>query len=196
MLKRETPMNNRRAFTVIELLTCVVIIAVLLGILLPSMTAVRRSAKEAAQKAQFATVGIALDAFKQDYGDYPPSNITPPPPFHYCGAQKLSEALLGWDLMGVHLDTEWTADGWNVAHTHYFYDANVAAEMDRRKGPYLETTSAFMLGDLFNNPAPLGPGTFVLCDVFGVRKIANATGKIVTAGAQSSTIRQIPTARA
>ena len=62
-------MNNRKAFTIVELLTVVTIIALLLGILLPSIAMVRTKAKETAQKAQFVTIEMALEAFKQDYGE-------------------------------------------------------------------------------------------------------------------------------
>ena len=68
-------MNNRKAFTIVELIMVVIIIALLLGILLPAVSTIRTKAKETAQKAQFATIDMALEAFKQDYGDYPPSGM-------------------------------------------------------------------------------------------------------------------------
>ena len=161
---------------------------------------VRTKAKETAQKAQFATIDMALDAFKQDFGDYPQSNLNQPPtPPNYCGAQELAEALVGWDLMGFHPKTAWRADGYSDASNgNASYDpgktrldaSGVPITYSERKGPYLEvaTANAFKLGDLFNfsaySPAnPLAPNTFVLCDVFRVRKLTNSTGKPVIAGA-------------
>jgi type II secretory pathway pseudopilin PulG len=180
-------MNDRKAFTIVELITSVTIIALLLGILLPSVSMIRSKAKETAQKAQFATIDMALDTFKQDYGDYPPSNwleIPPLPPItNYCGAQKLTEALVGWDLMGFHPKSNWRALG-NVVDSGA-YDSTTA-NLQERKGPYLElaTANAFRLGDLFSSgTAPLAPNTFVFCDVFRVRKLTDGTGKPVTAGA-------------
>jgi hypothetical protein len=203
--KRITTMNNRKAFTIVELLTSIVIIALLLGLLLPSLARIRRSAKEAAQKVQIATIETALEAFKQDYGDYPPSNWPdpqpPPPPlrFDYCGAQKLAEALLGWDLMGFHPKTGWRADGLDALLGRSSYDPPPRTRFTptgqpetllERKGPYLDVAkaNAFKLGDLFNfsayNPAnPLAPNTYVICDVFGVRKVKVASGQTVKAGA-------------
>ncbi len=179
-------MNNRKGFTVVELITTVTIIALLLGLLLPSITMVRTKAKEAAQKAQFATIEIALGAFKQDYGDYPPSSWPsfPPPTFDYCGAQKLSEALLGWDLMGFHPKSDFLASGRNNTSV-YVYDGNNITELKNRKGPYLDlaTANVFQLGNLFNATSPLASGTFVLCDIYKVRKFIDSTGKIVSAGA-------------
>ncbi len=189
-------MNNRKAFTIVELLTSIVIIAILLGILLPSIATVRRMAKETAQKAQFATMDMAMDAFKQDYGDYPPSywrDISLPMPLgvSYCGAQKLAEALVGWDLMGFHPQSAWRSDGYSgtaIPGGDDSYDPDRVrgnATLFERKGPYLEaaTANVFRLGDLFNSTSPLAANTFVLCDVFRVRKITDSAGKTVTAGA-------------
>ena len=168
---KDNLMRKSKAFTIVELLTSVVIIALLLGILLPSITMVRRMAKETAQKAQFATMDMDIEAFKQDYGDYPLSDWPAPPWNNYCGAQKLTEALVGWDLMGFHPKSAWRADGRDVFN-NIVYAATDANLRDRR-GPYLEVakTNVYRIGDLFNAYAPLDPCTFVLCDVFGVKKI-------------------------
>ena len=195
-------MNNRKAFTIVELLIVVTIISLLLGILLPSISMVRTKAKETAQKAQFATIDMALEAFKQDYGDYPPSDwqegINPPGRI-YCGAQKLTEALLGWDLAGFHPKTVWRRDGYSgtaVPGGPDTYDplrtrlaANgQPATLFERKGPYLEVakTPVFRLGSsaanindglydytfsAFVNAFDRDKPNYVICDVFGVKKI-------------------------
>lgn len=182
-------MNNRKAFTIVELLIVVTIIALLLGILLPSISMVRAKAKETAQKAQFAAIEMALEAFKQDYGDYPPSNLTwtASPSSQYCGAQKLSEALLGLDLMGFNPNSAWRADGMDSTGTVAVYNSTNIANLQARKGPYLELakTNVFTLRKLFNNTASLASDTNVLCDVFKVRKTSDndSTGKPIIAGA-------------
>jgi type II secretory pathway pseudopilin PulG len=174
-------MNNRKAFTIVELITVVTIIALLLGILLPSIAMVRAKARETAQKAQFNTIEMALEAFKQDYGDYPPSKWWIPPlsaATSYCGAQKLAEALLGWDLMGFHPKTDWRADGFDASGGTTSYDpakirlipiTNQPETLTERKGPYLEvaTANAFRNSDLFN----VSNYPYVLCDVYRVRKL-------------------------
>jgi len=196
-------MNNHKAFTIVELLTSLVIIALLVTILLPSISMVRRMAKETAQKAQFTTMDMAMDAFKQDYGDYPSSDWpdwrwSPPLRTSYCGAQKLAEAMLGWDLQGFHPKSAFRSDGFDSTNGNGSYDpgktrftpTNQLETLFERKNPYLEpaTANAFRLGDLFNfiaySPSnPLEPSTFVLCDVFKIRKITDSTGKSVIAGA-------------
>jgi len=204
--------RTKTGLTMIELLIVLGIIALLVGLLVPALNTVRNIAKETKQKAQLSTIEMALAAFKNDYGDYPPSN-----PYswlgdaqeaqNYCGAQKLTEALLGWDLLGFHPDSGWRADGTNrrsyrdpvnpgtvYAPGQYFlYNPNSQVDMDKRKGRYLElaTTNAFRLGysapnvrdGLFADTNPLAPNTFVLCDVFGARKISMADGSTVKAGA-------------
>ena len=194
--------NKKMGLTLIEMLIVLAIIALLVGVLLPAMTTVRNYAKEAKQKAQFGSINLALVTFKNDYGDYPPSNC----PLtgagsDYCGAQKLAEALLGWDLMGFHPKSAWRADGLDASGGYSTYDPPKTRDADNdgipdtlneRKGIYLdsETANAFKLGDvpagpgtgLFTNPSPLAANTYVLCDVFGAKRVLLPDGKSVNAG--------------
>lgn len=185
--------NKRSAFTIIELLTALVIIVILISLLLPSIAMVRRKARETAQKAQFTTMDMVLNAFEQDYGDYPPSNTwdaAQPGVPAYCGAQKLAEALVGWDLLGFHPNSAWRSDGGGVGGP---YDPPNPGQVSiqARRGPYLElaTANVFRLGvtaagaldGLYANPAPLS-GRYVICDVFTVTKLktVTSTGKTTT----------------
>ena len=204
--------RKKTGLTIIELLIVLGIIALLVGVLIPALSAVRNMAKETKQKVQFASIDMALSAFKIDNGDYPPSD-----PYswlggtqeaqNYCGAQKLAEALLGRDLLGFHPDSGFRADGTNrwpyrdpldssILHPpgqYFLYNPNSSVDMNKRKGSYLElaTANAFRLGSsapnmrdgLFADTSPLAPGTFVLCDVFGTKKISMANGTMVQAGA-------------
>jgi len=187
--------QRRQGFTMIEILTVLAIIAILVGILVPTVSFVRTSAREAKQTTQITTIDMAIMAFKGDYGDYPPSDIGQSTPFDYCGTQKLTEALLGWDLLGFHPDSEWQSDGRYINGDLLYENASdpdpdVAEEnLDKRIGPYLElsTANAFKLSDLFTTfgtPAAwaLAPDTYVLCDVFGIKPVSYtaATGATVT----------------
>jgi prepilin-type N-terminal cleavage/methylation domain-containing protein len=93
--------SHRRAFTLIELLVVIGIIALLAGILLPLIVRSLRRAKVLRTQADFQTISIALDAYKQDFGDYPrppvqsSSDPTPGQPFANTGAAILGKALLG-----------------------------------------------------------------------------------------------------
>jgi type II secretory pathway pseudopilin PulG len=176
----------------VELLVVLGIIALLIGLLLPALSAVKNVAKETKQKAQFTAIELALIAFKNDYGDYPPSDRAS----HvagaaddYGGAQKLAEALLGWDLLGFHPKSAWRADGLDPANGPGTYDPPktrdldgnaVPDTLDERKGPYLElaTTSAFKLVDLFRpySTGPLAPETYVICDAFTAKRVTMLKG--------------------
>jgi len=173
----------------VELLAALGIVALLIGLLIPALNVVRRIAKETKQKAQFTAIELALEAFKKDYGDYPGSDWALGS--DYCGTQKLTEALLGWDLLGFHPKSDFRSNGRNDNGV-FIYDANNPIFFDQRRGPYLElaTTNAFRLGNIsirypgmFNNTRPLAPNTFVLCDVFGTKKVMLANGETVRAGA-------------
>ncbi|MCX5638411.1 MAG: type II secretion system protein [Planctomycetota bacterium] len=185
-------MNRKKSgFTLVELLTVLAIIAMLVGLLLPALSVVRKAAKEVKQQAQITTIELALVAFKNDYGDYPPSDsfshdVTPPTQKDYCGAQKLAEALLGRDLFGFHPKSTWSATDltWYpdpAATPPAVFEAN----LKERKGPYLElaTANAFRLGELFDTKptTPLNLDRFVICDAFG-RKTVKVGTKTVKAG--------------
>lgn len=173
----------------VELLTVLAIIAILVGILIPTISYVRNSAGEAKQKVQFAAIDMALMAFKGDTGDYPQSDNAAG---DYCGAQKLAEALLGWDLLGFHPKSAWRSDGLDKNGGNGSYDPAKTRDIDgdgipdtlnERVGPYLElgTANAFKLNQLFPNPptTALNPNTYVLCDSFGAKHvtITSATGE-------------------
>ena len=186
--------RKKTGLTVVELLIVLGIIAILVGLLVPALSAVKKMAKETKQNAQFTTIELALAAFKNDYGDYPPSNWTPAElTGDYCGAQKLAEALLGWDLLGFHPNSAWRSDGLDAGGGAGTYDPaqtrdnngdGVPDTLSERKGPYLElaTVSAFKLNDLFPS-GQLAPETYVMCDVFTWRKVVLPDGSTTKAGA-------------
>ena len=191
---------NKNGFTIVELLTVLGIISILVGLLMPSMVLVRRITRETKQKAQFKMLDLALLAFKNDTGNYPPSEqldlITSLP---YCGAQKLTEALMGWDLLGFHPKSAWRVDGYDALYPansdgSLSYDPErirdiegdgVLDTLTERRGPYLDASkaNAFRLGvsavgardGLFETYAPFddtyGAVRHVICDSFPVKKL-------------------------
>jgi type II secretory pathway pseudopilin PulG len=200
--------------TLVEILMVVGIIALLTGILIPAVTMVKKTAREAKQRAQFTAIELGLETYKNDFGDYPPSDpnswaANVPIKQNSAGALKLSEALLGWDLLGFHPDSGFRVDGRNrwpytvgttpyAAGTYFLYDRAVAAEMDKRKGRYVEIDVAnpFQLGmttgtsghdGLFNlqgwSPYDGASDSYVLCDVFAKGKdVLLSNGSHVKAG--------------
>jgi len=63
--------KSRRAFTLIELMLVLVILATLSAIVVPKLTGHSKRAKVIAAGTQIADFGTALDAFEIDVGRYP-----------------------------------------------------------------------------------------------------------------------------
>lgn len=68
-------MRHRRGFTMIELMAVIVIMAILVGLLVPAVGMATRKAKNAAVAAEIRTMSQALASFHSQYGCYPPSRI-------------------------------------------------------------------------------------------------------------------------
>lgn len=80
---------RNRAFTLVELLVAIGIIAVLASLLLTGVMRAVGHGETAAVEANLRTIGMALDAYKQDFGSYPsidPSDTT--------GSRALCRCLL------------------------------------------------------------------------------------------------------
>jgi len=176
--------NRRAAFTIVELLTVMSIIVILIGLLVPALNQVKRFAYGVKQMAQLKSIDTAIELFNSEFDGYPDSSATGPDGAAYCGAMKLCEAVMGQDLMGVHQDSIFRADGTDGLKPLY-PDVNSAPvayqnSLSMRRGPYLppENANAYRLQDLYANPGPFAPRHFVLCDVF--RRVTHrATGKKV-----------------
>lgn len=171
--------------TMVELITVVAIIALLMGLLIPSIAAVRRLAKEVQQKAQLSSIEMALEAFKEDNGSYPPSNdaVYPTSPYFYGGAQKLTDALFGRDLIGFYPNMNWSAMDPSVDIDQQYLNS----DPNQRKDVYLHkgTFSVFQCGKLFaTGSSKLAPTSNVICDVFGKWPdgVSREDGKVVRPG--------------
>jgi type II secretory pathway pseudopilin PulG len=186
--------------TLIEILIVAGIILVLTGLLIPGTTLVRKIANQTKQRAELGTIGLAITTFKNDYGDYLPSTQAEATceinSNDYSGAQKLAEALCGWDLLGFNPKSCFRSDGTEPNGADLYsqsFTTPVPSSTDldtlraqNRRGPYLDMThiSVFKLGELFNSLTGDGrtlADTYVLCDVFGVRN-AQVGNKNVRAG--------------
>ncbi|MBU1259592.1 MAG: type II secretion system GspH family protein [Planctomycetes bacterium] len=188
--------KKKNGFTIVELLTVMAVIAMLMGILVPALNLVRRLAKDTNQRAQFHGIEVGLEAYvSENEGRYPEStalntgtgNMT-------VGAQKLAEALIGRDMLGLDPNTTWDADYDETNPCTYASkslkgssDTQVTDSLKRRQGPYLDVskTEAFQVGQLFTNtynvydglttPAP------VLTDTYRAKKVV-MQGKTMMAG--------------
>jgi prepilin-type N-terminal cleavage/methylation domain-containing protein len=184
---------HKLGFTLVEMLMAIAIIAVLVSLIIPALSLVHKSADMVRQKSQFHSIGVGLEAFSADFGDYPESDrdefIT-----SYPGAQKLAEAVIGHDGFGFHSDSIFDRAGEDEngiplykPEVDEYIDDNFPADereserrknLAMRKGPYLEleTANAVKLNNIYNG-TPFMPGDrYVLTDMFGLVK-NKATGK-------------------
>lgn len=89
MKLRHNARRPHRAFTLVELLVVIGIIVVLMSIAIPIVNSARRSADVARSKLDLNAIALALEAYKQDFKDYPrpPRNLP-------------NEVVLAWALIG------------------------------------------------------------------------------------------------
>lgn len=65
------PSRRSAAFTLLELLSVIALIAILAGLLFPGVRAARNSANQARTKVQFNQWAAAVEGFRSEYGYYP-----------------------------------------------------------------------------------------------------------------------------
>jgi prepilin-type N-terminal cleavage/methylation domain-containing protein len=133
--------NRKTGFTLVELLTTIAIVAILIALLLPALNKVRMLSFDTKQRGQINAIEIAIETFRVDFGMYPSSgNVDdtddlPKDSYDvetYYGSEKLAEALLGYDLLGVHKNVPINFDKGGAQYNES------PANLSQRKGPYLE----------------------------------------------------------
>lgn len=129
---------------------------------------------EVKQNAQFFYIYGAIELFNSEFDGYPLSDAMDEDDRSYCGAMKLCEALMGWDLQGFHPSSKFRADGLDESGA-FLYNPDT---LEDRKGPYVPEGSSnpYRLKDLYGDVGPFEGNEYVLCDIF--RQVtSNDTGK-------------------
>ena len=73
---RKRTSRLRGGFTLIELMVVIVIITILIGLLVPAVMGVRRTARDVEVRTDIAKLEDAIAKFKVTYGTEPPSQLT------------------------------------------------------------------------------------------------------------------------
>jgi len=121
--------------------------------------------------AQLHSMNAAIELFNGEFGSYPPSDANDLTGKPYCGAMRLTEALMGQDLIGCHSKSVFRRDGLDTNSLEPLYPANPPQDnLVARKGPYLqaENANAWRLADVYGkgDTGPFPESIYVLCDVF------------------------------
>ncbi len=191
--------HSGHGFTIIELLTVMSIIIILIGLLVPSLNRVRRYSMDVKQKAQFHSISIGIDMFNSEFEGYLNSEAMDDQatPQNYCGAMKLTEAMVGQDLKGFNPLSRFRRTGFGTATptadmpyppTLNYPDTITYENNVRSRKTYLQLEKAnpYLIKDIYSsavinaagytNHAGFDPNTYVLCDSYN-RVTHKVTGK-------------------
>lgn len=73
-MKLSSQRAAQRAFSLIELLIVISIIAILAGMIIPASMMVKRAGTVRKAKSEITQIATAIDSYKEKYGHYPPDN--------------------------------------------------------------------------------------------------------------------------
>lgn len=172
MQNKQKRQNN--AFTLLELLVVMAIIAALVSILSVGLRTVKIKATNLRQKGEFHGMEISIELFQNDFDRYPDSSVVEENSTRVCGAQRLAEAMEGRDERGFHPKSKWHPD-LEPSPPDDLYTEDTLKE---RKPVYFELKHSgfFTPGQLWGtgNTGNLYEDSPLITDVF-VRNIADDT---------------------
>lgn len=134
-----------RAFSLVELLTVIAIIAILAALLIPATGMARNAMRTNATQAQFRQIILAYEAFKAEYGYYPNMGASGNRFELFANNEVFIETLSGRSTSGGPLTTPY-ARARNKKNIPFFTFS---------EGDFIEVADpdyGGLLGDAFGNP--------------------------------------------
>lgn len=144
--------RSRPAFTLVEILVVIGVMVLLASIALPIINTARRNADRSRTKLDLNAIAMALDAYKQDFKDYP----RPP-------RDRPTDQVLAWALIGPFDAAQDGADGPGFRTYYNASGAGSAATGSKVWGPYLAaekfplSADKLFLLDRYNSPIEYFP---------------------------------------
>ena len=178
-IKKSAGLLKGKSFAIAGIAISMVWLTFFIVRIVPSVNMIRKFDKKISQLDQFHSIQTAIELFNKEFNSYPPSDAFDGAGQHYCGAMKLCEALMGWDLKGFHQDSVFRRDGMNEAGTAKLYSKKPEEyDPNFRIGPFLmhENASAYRLNDIFVDVGPFDGNNYVLCDIYMKKR---HSGKII-----------------
>lgn len=149
---RPVMQSVRRGFTLVELLAVMVIIAILMGLLLPAIQSSRESARALTCRNRLAQIGIALHNYQSAHRVLPP------------GTQNASGPIKSNDSSGYHM-------GWMTQILPYLEQQSAYHRIDFTRSvhdPANATIRNYWISEFACPSAPLASGLAGLTSYFGV----------------------------
>jgi prepilin-type N-terminal cleavage/methylation domain-containing protein/prepilin-type processing-associated H-X9-DG protein len=122
------PLRLRPAFTLIELLMVIAIIAILIGLLLPAVQKVRDAAARMSCQNNLKQVGLAMHNYHSENGRFPPGAANDLPPFGTATTAGWGSSW--WVYILPHIEQDALYAKWQFSGSSGFTNANNLAAAD------------------------------------------------------------------